>query len=170
MIDTGIPALSWMLIAVFWFRDPESRIFFILMVILLPFYALNDLLRACGAAERSHRQRSSFRASRRKGVVLSDPAAHRGLHLPDHAIGDRLRHPHGDLRRSWLRPRSASAPLDEPGDAFRIDQVLAWTFFLVILNLAPQALVTGLERIALRCACKRRRCDDTEFTGSKPFR
>ena len=41
IIDTGIPALSWMLVAVFWFRDPESRIFFILTVILLPFYALN---------------------------------------------------------------------------------------------------------------------------------
>src|ERR1700722_11824843 len=41
LIDTGIPALSWMLIAVFWFKNPESRIFFILLVILLPFYALN---------------------------------------------------------------------------------------------------------------------------------
>ena len=41
VIDTGIPALSWMLIAVFWFKNPESRIFFILLVILLPFYALN---------------------------------------------------------------------------------------------------------------------------------
>lgn len=41
VIDTGIPALSWMLIAVFWFKNPEARIFFILLVILLPFYALN---------------------------------------------------------------------------------------------------------------------------------
>ena len=41
LIDTGIPALSWMLIAVFWFKEAELRIFFILGVILLPFYALN---------------------------------------------------------------------------------------------------------------------------------
>ncbi|MGG2362420.1 hypothetical protein ACE4Z5_26135, partial [Salmonella enterica] len=41
VIDSGIPALSWMLIAVFWFKAPEARIFFILTVILLPFYALN---------------------------------------------------------------------------------------------------------------------------------
>src|SRR5216684_3873247 len=41
VIDTGIPALSWMLIAVFWFKNPESRIFFILLVMLLPFYAPN---------------------------------------------------------------------------------------------------------------------------------
>ncbi|WP_368855139.1 ABC transporter permease subunit, partial [Klebsiella pneumoniae] len=41
VIDTGIPALSWMLIAVFWFKNTEARIFFILAVILLPFYALN---------------------------------------------------------------------------------------------------------------------------------
>jgi NitT/TauT family transport system permease protein len=41
IIDTGIPALSWMLLAVFWFKNPEVRIFFILTLILLPFYALN---------------------------------------------------------------------------------------------------------------------------------
>jgi hypothetical protein len=35
-------------------------------------------------------------------------------------------------------------------DTFRIDQVLAWTFFLVILNLALQAAVNGLEKLALR--------------------
>ena len=33
---------------------------------------------------------------------------------------------------------------------FRIDQVLAWTFFLVILNLLLQALVNGLEKISLK--------------------
>jgi NitT/TauT family transport system permease protein len=32
---------------------------------------------------------------------------------------------------------------------FRIDQVLAWTFFLVILNLVLQALVNGLEKLVL---------------------
>ena len=31
-INTGIPALSWMLFAVFWFKNPEARIFFILAV------------------------------------------------------------------------------------------------------------------------------------------
>ncbi len=41
VFDTGVPALSWMLIAVFWFKNPEIRIFFVLFVILLPFYALN---------------------------------------------------------------------------------------------------------------------------------
>jgi NitT/TauT family transport system permease protein len=33
---------------------------------------------------------------------------------------------------------------------FRIDQVLAWTFFLVILNLTLQAAVNGVEKLALR--------------------
>lgn len=33
---------------------------------------------------------------------------------------------------------------------FRIDQVLAWTFFLVILNLLLQSFVTGLEKISLK--------------------
>lgn len=33
---------------------------------------------------------------------------------------------------------------------FRIDQVLAWTFFLVILNLTLQAAVNSLEKLVLR--------------------
>jgi NitT/TauT family transport system permease protein len=33
---------------------------------------------------------------------------------------------------------------------FRIDQVLAWTFFLVILNLVLQAAVNGVEKLTLR--------------------
>ena len=33
---------------------------------------------------------------------------------------------------------------------FRIDQVLAWTFFLVILNLLLQAFVSGLEKVFLK--------------------
>ena len=41
IIDTGIPALSWMLMAVFWFKDPEIRMFFIMFVIVVPIYALN---------------------------------------------------------------------------------------------------------------------------------
>lgn len=41
VIDTGIPALSWMLFAIFWFEHAEVRVFFILLMILIPFYALN---------------------------------------------------------------------------------------------------------------------------------
>ena len=41
LIDTGVPALSWMLLAILWFGNPEARIFFILVVLLLPFYAMN---------------------------------------------------------------------------------------------------------------------------------
>ena len=33
---------------------------------------------------------------------------------------------------------------------FRIDQVFAWTFLLVILNIALQAGVSALERVALK--------------------
>ena len=41
VIDTGVPALSWMLFAIFWFEHAETRVFFILLMILVPFYALN---------------------------------------------------------------------------------------------------------------------------------
>jgi NitT/TauT family transport system permease protein len=33
---------------------------------------------------------------------------------------------------------------------FRIDQVFAWTFLLVVLNIALQAAVSALEKVALK--------------------
>ncbi len=150
VIDTGIPALSWMLIAVFWFKNPESRIFFILMVILLPFYALNIYEGVRALPKDLIDMIESFRASRwqvLRYLILPHIVAYIFLTTRS-VIGYAIRMViFAELVASAV---GIGARRNLAQSTFRIDQVLAWTFFLVILNLALQALVTGLEKIALR--------------------
>lgn len=150
VIDTGIPALSWMLIAVFWFKNPEARIFFILLVILLPFYALNvyEGVRALPADLVDMIE--SFRPSRwqvLRFLVLPHIVAYVFLTTKS-VIGYAIRMViFAELVASAV---GIGARMNLAQSTFRIDQVLAWTFFLVILNLLLQALVNALEKIALK--------------------
>lgn len=150
VIDTGIPALSWMLIAVFWFRNPESRIFFILMVILLPFYALNIYEGVRALPKELVDMIESFRPSRwqvLRYLILPHIVPYIFLTTKS-AIGYAIRMViFAELVASAV---GIGARMNLAQSTFRIDQVLAWTFFLVILNLVLQALVNGVEKIALR--------------------
>ena len=127
IIDTGIPALSWMLMAVFWFKDPEMRMFFIMFVIVVPIYALNvhDGIRAM--SKEWLEMCESFRPIALAGAALSDPAAHHSVCADDDQIDGRLCDAHADLRRtdrlvarhrrahgSWRRRRSTWNP-SSPG-------------------------------------------------------
>jgi NitT/TauT family transport system permease protein len=98
VIDTGIPALSWMLIAVFWFKNSEARILFILLVILLPFYALNVYEGVRALPKELVDMIESFRSVALADSPLSHPASYRGLYFSHHEISDRLCHPDGDFR------------------------------------------------------------------------
>ena len=75
--------------AVFWFKNPELRMFFIMVVIVVPIYALNihDGIRAM--PKEWLEMCESFRPSRLAGAALSDPAAHRALRADDHQIDSR---------------------------------------------------------------------------------
>ena len=131
VIDTGIPALSWMLIAVFWFRDPEVRIFFILCVIIIPFYALNiyDGIRVMRYLIIPHIVPYVFLTTKSvigyaiRMVVFAELVASAA------GIGSRM-----NLAQS----------------TFRIDQVFAWTFFLVVLNIVLQVAISAIEKVALK--------------------
>jgi NitT/TauT family transport system permease protein len=150
VIDTGIPALSWMLVAVFWFKGPELRIFFIMAVILIPFYALTvhdgiralpkDWLEMC----------ESFRPSRAQVLRL--------LILP-HIIPYVLmttRSMIGYATRMLIFAEvigsalGIGARMGLAQATFHIEDVLAWTFLLVALNLALQRAVTAVESRLLR--------------------
>jgi len=150
VIDTGIPALSWMLIAVFWFKNPEQRIFFILMVILLPFYALNIYEGVRALPKDLVDMIESFRPSRWQIVrylILPHIVAYIFLTTKS-VIGYAIRMViFAELVASAV---GIGARMNLAQSTFRIDQVLAWTFFLVILNLALQGAVNGLEKIAMR--------------------
>lgn len=150
VIDTGIPALSWMLIAVFWFKNPETRIFFILLVILLPFYALNIYEGVRALPKDFVDMIESFRPSRwqvLRYLILPHIVPYIFLTTKS-VIGYAIRMViFAELVASAV---GIGARMNLAQSTFRIDQVLAWTFFLVILNLLLQAAVNGVEKLALR--------------------
>lgn len=150
VIDTGIPALSWMLIAVFWFKNPETRIFFILLVILLPFYALNIYEGVRALPKDFVDMIESFRPSRwqvLRYLILPHIVPYIFLTTKS-VIGYAIRMViFAELVASAV---GIGARMNLAQSTFRIDQVLAWTFFLVILNLVLQAAVNGVEKLALR--------------------
>jgi NitT/TauT family transport system permease protein len=150
VIDTGIPALSWMLVAVFWFRDPEMRIFFILTVILLPFYALNVYEGIRALPRDLIDMVESFRPSRWQVLYyLVIPHIVPYIFLTTKSVIGYA------IRMAVFAELIASAigigsRMNLAQSTFRIDQVFAWTFLLVVLNIALQAAVAALEKVALK--------------------
>lgn len=146
IIDTGIPALSWMLVAVFWFKEPEARIFFILTVILLPFYALN-VYEGMRAIPRDWvDMMESFRPSRWQMMrYLVVPHIVPYIFLTTKSvIGYAIRMViFAELVASAV---GIGSRMSLAQSTFRIDQVLAWTFLLVILNLVIQWLANLAEK------------------------
>jgi len=150
IIDTGIPALSWMLIAVFWFKNPEARIFFILTLILVPFYALNvyDGMRALSRDLVDMIE--SFRPSRLQILrYLVGPHIVPYVFLTTRSVIGYA------IRMAIFAELVASAVgigsrMSLAQSTFHIDQVLAWTIFLVVLNLVVQGAVAMLETRLLK--------------------
>jgi NitT/TauT family transport system permease protein len=150
VIDTGIPALSWMLIAVFWFKNPETRIFVILTVILLPFYAINIYEGVRALPKDLVDMTESFRPSRwqtLRYLILPHIVAYIFLTTKS-VIGYAIRMViFAELVASAV---GIGSRMNLAQSTFRIDQVFAWTFFLVMLNLLLQTSVSALEKRALR--------------------
>lgn len=146
IIDTGIPALSWMLLAVFWFKDPEARIFFILAVILLPFYALNVYEGVRALSTEWVDMLESFRPSRWQMLrFLVAPHIIPYIFLTTKSvIGYAIRMViFAELVASAV---GIGSRMSFAQSTFRIDQVMAWTFLLVMLNLVFQWLAGCAER------------------------
>lgn len=145
VVDTGIPALSWMLLAVFWFKDPEARIFFILTVILLPFYALNVYEGVRALSTDWVDMLESFRPSRWKMLrYLVAPHIVPYIFLTTKSVIGYA------IRMVIFAELVASAfgigsRMSFAQSTFRIEQVLAWTVLLVVLNLLIQWLATLAE-------------------------
>lgn len=150
VIDTGIPALSWILLAVFWFKDPEVRIFFILTLILLPFYALNiyDGIRALPKEQVDMIE--SFRPSRWQVVryLICPHIVPYILLTTKSVIGYAARMViFAELVASAV---GIGSRMGLAQSSFHIDEVMAWTFLLVMLNIVLQIVVTGVEKLTLK--------------------
>jgi NitT/TauT family transport system permease protein len=150
VIDTGVPALSWMLFAVFWFKDPETRVFFILAMILIPFYALNvyDGIRAL--SKDLVEMVETFRPTRLQ--------VFRHLILP-HVVPYILMTTKAIIGYATRMTAFAELVSVNTGMGARMglaqnnlamDGVIAWTVLLVVLNLAIQGLVALAERALLQ--------------------
>lgn len=146
VIDTGIPAVSWILVAVFWFKNPEHRIFFILLVILIPFYALNisDSIRAMPKDWIEMCQ--CFRPSRWQIFrYLIYP------HIVPYVLMT-TKSVFGYATRMIIFAEligaavGAGARMGMAQATFRMDAVLAWTVLLVALTLVAQYGIELLEK------------------------
>lgn len=149
VINTGIPALSWMLFAVFWFKNPEARIFFILAMILIPFYALSmyDAIKALPTD--LVEMVEVFRPSRlhlMRFLVLPHVVPY-VLSTTKAIIGYAARMTvFAELISSNI---GMGARMSLAQNNFHMDQVIAWTVLLVVLNLLLQAIVAGAEKLLL---------------------
>ena len=145
VVDTGIPALSWMLLAVFWFKNPEARIFFILTVILLPFYALNVYEGVRALSTDWVDMLESFRPTRWQMLrYLVAPHIVPYIFLTTKSVIGYA------IRMVIFAELVASAfgigsRMSFAQSTFRVDQVLAWTVLLVVLNLVIQWIATLAE-------------------------
>ena len=150
VIDTGIPALSWMLVAVFWFKEPEIRIFFILTVILIPFYAMNVYEGIRAVPKEWLDMLESFRPTRWQTMryLIIPQIVPYILLTTKSTIGYATRMViFAELIASAV---GIGARMGLAQSTFRMDQVMAWTFFLVIFNLFAQGMVGLAERWLLR--------------------
>ena len=150
IIDTGIPAVSWILVAVFWFRNPEHRIMFIMLVIIVPFYALNVLDGIRAMPKDWLEMCQSFRPSRWQVFrYLIFP------HIVPYVLMT-TKSVFGYATRMIIFAEligaaiGAGAKMGLAQATFRMDVVLAWTVLLVSVNLLAQAGVGLVEGRVLR--------------------
>ncbi len=149
VIDTGVPALSWILVAVFWFKNPEYRIFFVMVMILVPFYAMqvHDGIRAM---PRDWAEMIGVFRPRRSQLL-------RFLILPHVAayVIMTTKSIIGYATRMLVFAEMISATMGvgaEMGVAqasFHMEDVLAWTIALIGFNVLAQGGIGIIERHAL---------------------
>lgn len=149
-IDTGIPAVSWILVAVFWFKNPETRIFFILLVILVPFYALNILDGIRAMPKDWLEMCQCFRPSRWQVFrYLIYP------HIVPYILMT-TKSVFGYATRMIIFAEligaavGAGARMGMAQATFRMDAVLAWTVLLVAFTLLAQYGVELIEKRMLK--------------------
>lgn len=149
IIDTGIPALSWMLMAVFWFKNPEARMFFILFVIVVPIYALNihDGIRAM--SKEWLEMCESFRPTRLQVLrfLIIPHVIPYVLMTTKSTVGYATRMLiFAELIGSSL---GIGARMGLAQATFHMESVIAWTVLLVAINMLAQGSVTLAERYLL---------------------
>lgn len=143
---SGVPALSWMLLAVLWFPYAEARIFFVLFVILFPFYALNVYEGIRALPKDFIEMLDVFRPTRWQVFkVLIVPQIVPYVLLTTKSLsGFAIRM--AVFAELIGAATGVGARLAEAQGMLRVDRVFAWTILLVVLNFALQHLVSAVDR------------------------
>jgi NitT/TauT family transport system permease protein len=146
----GVPALSWVVFAVIWFRNTELRIFFIMVVTTLPAFTF-QLLDAYRSMSRDLADMVlSFRPRRIQMLrVLVIPTV-----LPGILTAWKVNL--GNASRVVVVAELVGATggvgyeLLQQQQMFDMAGAIAWTLQLVLFVLVVQAVLTAIERVTLR--------------------
>jgi ABC-type nitrate/sulfonate/bicarbonate transport system permease component len=146
----GVPAVCWIIFAILWFRDMETRIAFVVIVTALPsfFYQARDGLRSIQAdlwdMVRSWRP-STYQLVR----ILILPAL-----LPALLTGWRVNLGNGTrvtiMAELLAGVSGIGYQLRLSEELFRMDRAIAWTVVLVAFVVATNCALSSLERVLLR--------------------
>ena len=146
---TGIPGLSWVLIAVLWFSNVEFRIVFVLFMVLFPWYTLSTMDAVRGIPQDYKDMVKSFRFTRseftRKLIipyilpdVVSVSKSNIGYAARIVVVAELVGATAG-IGRELLVAQSK----------FNVVDIFAWTFVLVTMMLSLQGLLLIVERTRL---------------------
>ena len=146
----GIPALSWVVFAIIWFKGIEPRILFIMVVTALPAFTFQVLGSLRGISKDLFEMVLSFRPTRGKmfrTMVL--PSI-----LPDILTAWKVNL--GNASRVVVVAELVGATggigyeLLQQQQLFDMSGALAWTLQLVFFVLIAQRILTAIERYAFR--------------------
>jgi NitT/TauT family transport system permease protein len=146
----GIPALSWVVFAIIWFRGTEFRIFFIMVVTALPAFTFQVLDALRGMPNDLIEMVQSFRPTRRKmfGAMIA-PAI-----LPEILTAWKVNI--GSASRVVVVAELVGATdgigyqLMQQEQLFDMAGALAWTLMIVFFVIIVQQLISLIERHAFR--------------------
>ena len=144
----GIPALSWVVFAIIWFKGIEFRIFFIMLVTTLPAFAFQILGALRGMSKDLFEMVLSFRPTRaRMFRTMVLPSV-----LPDIVTAWKVNL--GNAARVVVVAELVGATggigyeLLEQQQLFDMAGALAWTLQLVVFVIVVQQLLSWIERAA----------------------
>ena len=146
----AVPAVSWVIITILWFRNPETRIFFVLVTVSAPIFML-DVLDGLRSVDRDLRDMlRSFRPTRRQyymklmlpsvvPVVLTSWKINLSLAIRVVTFAELVGAVSG-----------IGFALNQAKNLFRISDVFALTIVLVVWLIAMQGIVLWFEKRLLR--------------------
>lgn len=149
-IIMATPALSWILIAVLWIRGIESRVFFIVLIIAMPFYVVNTYEGVRGIDPELVEGVDQFRPTRWQQVkMLFIPYSVSFVIMTTKSVA-------GFTMRILVFAELIGASsgigseMNMAQANFRVDLVLAWTIVLIVVSFGVLAILRVVERSALR--------------------